>query len=129
MSSQRKYSEGSQSGSSKRNGRGGTPGIVGIVGILAAGAAIALALWQSGRARGREARRGSVGEKKSVGRAVSDPAFQPTVENTARPRGPAPEGMVWIPGGEFSMGSTDPTVDTICGGHEPMNDARPIHRV
>ena len=43
--------------------------------------------------------------------------------------GDAP-GMVWIPGGEFSMGTDDPTT---CGcegaGHDPMPDARPIHRV
>ncbi|MES1185024.1 MAG: formylglycine-generating enzyme family protein [Myxococcales bacterium] len=39
----------------------------------------------------------------------------------------APAGMVWIPGGEFSMGSADPTVGGHC--HEPMDDARPIHRV
>jgi formylglycine-generating enzyme required for sulfatase activity len=41
---------------------------------------------------------------------------------------PAPEGMAWIPGGEFSMGSTDPRND-LCGGKEPMDDARPVHRV
>ncbi len=35
--------------------------------------------------------------------------------------------MVWIAGGEFSMGSADPTVGGHC--HEPMDDARPIHRV
>jgi formylglycine-generating enzyme required for sulfatase activity len=54
--------------------------------------------------------------------------FAPTVENPGKAPGPAPEGMVWVPGGEFSMGSEDPTVDPICGGKEPMKDARPIHR-
>jgi formylglycine-generating enzyme required for sulfatase activity len=35
--------------------------------------------------------------------------------------------MVWVAGGEFSMGSAGPTVGGHC--HEPMADARPIHRV
>ncbi|HEX2861534.1 MAG TPA: SUMF1/EgtB/PvdO family nonheme iron enzyme, partial [Lacunisphaera sp.] len=50
-----------------------------------------------------------------------------TVENTARPVAPAPDGMVWIPGGEFSRGCEDPTRE-ICGGSETMDDARPVHR-
>jgi sulfatase modifying factor 1 len=54
--------------------------------------------------------------------------FLPTVENHAVASTTAPPGMVWIPGGEFSMGSEDPR--TIAeGGHEGMADARPIHRV
>lgn len=36
--------------------------------------------------------------------------------------------MVWIPGGEFSMGMEDPRRDPDLG-HDPMADARPIHRV
>lgn len=36
--------------------------------------------------------------------------------------------MVWIPGGEFSMGTDDPTRE-LCGGPDTMPDARPIHRV
>jgi len=41
-----------------------------------------------------------------------------------------PAGMVWIAGGEFSMGTDDPTKMKCEGvGHDPMPDARPIHRV
>jgi formylglycine-generating enzyme len=38
------------------------------------------------------------------------------------------EGMVWIPGGEFSMGGVNP-IGMMDGGHEGMGDARPVHRV
>ena len=59
--------------------------------------------------------------------AVAD-RFLPTVPTTTPAPAPAPSGMVWIPGGEFSMGCTDPRAD-LCGGNEPMDDARPVHRV
>jgi len=46
---------------------------------------------------------------------------QASREPTAKPPpGPSPAGMVWIPGGEFSMGSVDPLA---------RPDERPIHRV
>ncbi|MDB6038434.1 MAG: pkn [Verrucomicrobiales bacterium] len=51
-----------------------------------------------------------------------------TIPNTPQAPGPAPAGMIWIPGGEFSMGTEDPT-DMVCGGPDSMPDARPIHRV
>lgn len=54
--------------------------------------------------------------------------FAPTIENKSPAPCPAPAGMVWIPGGEFSMGKTDPTRE-LCGGNDPMSDARPVHRV
>jgi len=54
--------------------------------------------------------------------------FAPTRTNSGLPPGPVPEGMVWIPGGEFSMGSVDPRA-TLYGGPDAMADARPIHRV
>ncbi|HXY49939.1 MAG TPA: formylglycine-generating enzyme family protein [Terriglobales bacterium] len=39
-----------------------------------------------------------------------------------------PAGMVWIPGGEFSMGANDPPdMDNV--GMKATQDARPIHRV
>ena len=54
--------------------------------------------------------------------------FAETIQNKTHAPGPAPEGMVWIPGGEFSMGAST-------NGHGtdemPMasNDAGPVHRV
>jgi len=54
--------------------------------------------------------------------------FQPTITNRAPAPGEAPEGMAWIPGGEFSMGANDPP-DMEKVGMKATEDARPIHRV
>ena len=61
---------------------------------------------------------------------MADAQFQilTTIPNAMPPPGEAPAGMVWIPGGEFSMGNVDPR-ESLCGGLEAMPDARPIHRV
>jgi len=63
-----------------------------------------------------------------VAGAVPKPAFEPTVTNSSPPSAGAPDGMVWIPGGEFSMGTEDPP-DMSAGAMNSMADARPIHRV
>ena len=70
------------------------------------------------------------GELVTMQAASPDPAvsFAPTVEN----QGPIPakmsQGMVWIPGGEFSMGANSPpAMDEL--GMKATTDARPVHRV
>ena len=50
--------------------------------------------------------------------SASEAAWTPKI-NDAKPPGPAPAGMIWIPGGAFWMGTDDP--------HMP--DAKPWHRV
>ena len=60
---------------------------------------------------------------------TSEPsAFKPTIENKNKPKGKAPEGMVWIPGGEFSMGS-NVADESLCSLSGVTKDAAPIHRV
>jgi formylglycine-generating enzyme len=54
-----------------------------------------------------------------VGPIQMDPEPQP---------GSAPGDMLWIPSGEFSMGSEDPG-PAMCSGPDAMSDARPIHSV
>ena len=55
--------------------------------------------------------------------------FVQTRPNTAPPPGEAPDGMVWIPGGEFSMGAQDPPEMNDAVGMQATRDSRPIHRV
>jgi len=64
----------------------------------------------------------------SNSRASPGAAFAPTVPNTQPAPAPAPRGMVWIPGGEFSMGAADPP-DMDMVGMRATTDSRPIHRV
>ena len=61
-------------------------------------------------------------------RAATQTSFFPSAINRNSAPGSAPEGMVWIPGGEFSMGILDPR-GAPEGGMQSMADARPIHRV
>src|SRR5436190_3608717 len=60
--------------------------------------------------------------------APSMGSFAPTIPNAAPPSEPAPEGMVWIPGGEFSMGATASS-EGLCEVHGVTRDALPVHRV
>ena len=64
----------------------------------------------------------------ALGAETAVASFGPTIVNHAAAPGPAPAGMVWIPGGEFSMGS-DIQSDTLCALPGTSSDAVPVHRV
>src|SRR5438105_13020744 len=69
-----------------------------------------------------------VGSARSQQANQTSSQFVATISNSTAAPKPAPEGMVWIPGGEFSMGAS-------MNGHGscemPMasNDTETIHRV
>ena len=59
---------------------------------------------------------------------VSTNPFTATVPNALRSSNVTPPGMVWVPGGEFSMGASDPPgMDHV--GMQATEDSRPVHRV
>jgi sulfatase modifying factor 1 len=59
---------------------------------------------------------------------TSSSLFAATVPNATRSSSVTPTNMVWIPGGEFSMGAHDPPgMDKV--GMQATEDSRPVHRV
>lgn len=61
-------------------------------------------------------------------RPESAETFQPTIENHDPPPVPAPSGLTWISGGEFSMGAHQLS-DHAGTGMKETEDALPVHRV
>jgi formylglycine-generating enzyme len=96
--------------------------------ILVVCAACLVYLWFSSDVPGSAGTQVHTDGAETANVAASKGAFQPTVENRDPAPGPSPEAMVWIPGGEFSMGANDPPdMDDV--GMKATLDARPIHRV
>ena len=93
----------------------------GIVIVLAGGAGIVFSLMRS------KPPVPLVSAPLSAAPAVDE--FADTVENNESRPDPAPEGMVWIPGGEFSMGARSPMDASDVVGMQATTDSRPIHRV
>jgi sulfatase modifying factor 1 len=85
--------------------------------VVSAVVAWAVARWWNGSPASA-----SKADSSTVSVVVAPARQAPTVES------PAPEGMAWIGGGEFSMGAEDPR-GLPNGGPDPMLDARPVHRV
>jgi sulfatase modifying factor 1 len=92
---------------------------------LAGMAAFALACSRPGADRGQEV---AVRATPTASVPPATTTFLPTIENRALTPGPAPEGMAWIPGGEFSMGS-DVAGESLCALPGVTRDAQPVHRV
>jgi len=91
---------------------------------LALGCALMMAAAPGGCAPGpqppaRPSRSESGPEAPADDRAASKPDQEAPPALDRKPPGPAPEGMVWVPGGTFWMGADDPS----------MSDARPVHEV
>ena len=99
-----------------------------IVAVIALAAVSLLTWWQLFRSQPIHDAAVSSATKIVSVTPNAQPNFEATIVNPMSPPGALPEGMVYIPGGEFSMGSLDPT-EMFCGGDQPMDDARPLHRV
>ena len=104
-----------------RSARAGWPLQVALVAASALVAWAGVRWWKAGPGPSRVA--------ETAADSTAAPASQAGPKwASSTPPGHSPEGMAWIPGGEFSMGSVDPR-GLPQGGRDPMTDARPIHRV
>jgi len=70
----------------------------------------------------------SQADTRGIGHSTAAITFAPTIEKKNPPPQDQPDGMTWIPGGEFSMGAQDPP-DMNPVGMNATKDSRPIHRV
>jgi len=96
------------------------------LGLTAATVVLTLSVWAV--YSNHDSKKGQVVAGTNPAAGISHAVFQPTVANRSDAAGKVPEGMIWIPGGEFSMGANDPPdMDEV--GMKATPDGRPIHRV
>ena len=107
------------------------PLIVGLLTLSVAAVAFLAASFSNGSRAVKDETLETLSSDSSASKPHEDASaavFEPTVMNTQLPPGPAPKGMVWIPGGQFSMGS-DSESESICSLPGVTRDAVPVHRV
>ena len=113
-------------------------GVVGVVIAVAAGAFFAIYKHGApvetkesmalGTATATNAPANAGPDTKSSTPEMKEVAFEPTVPNTTALPAKTPSNMIWIPGGEFSMGAQNPPdMDDV--GMKATLDSRPVHRV
>lgn len=113
------------------NSSSSTRWIAGLLLLSLAASAFVAAAFLDGRPADK-----NVATKSAIGNSddattetnIAASAFEPTIINPQAPPEPAPSGMVWIPGGEFSMGSNSES-ESICSLPGVTRDALPVHRV
>jgi formylglycine-generating enzyme required for sulfatase activity len=94
---------------------------------LAAGVSVIVGMVAGARFFSSPAAKTTTADRPAKTIAAPSP-FGPSLANKTPAPAPAPAGMVWIPGGEFSMGS-DAASESLCGLPGLTRDALPIHRV
>ena len=99
-----------------------------VTGLLILGASLGLLVFAINSDSGSSAVPDPGVEETSSKLTGGQNTFEPTILNTNVPDTKPPAGMVWIPGGEFSMGS-DSSAESICSLSGVTRDAVPIHRV
>jgi len=104
----------------------GSPAIRLLVCLIVSAIAVVVASMYDGGSSPRQTP--EISASSPVSEEDARAGFAPTILNTTAAPSPAPEGMVWIPGGEFSMGS-DSESESLCGMPGTTRDAQPIHRV
>jgi hypothetical protein len=95
--------------------------IVGIIVLL-----VGMAAWKAVATHSSKAN--SIAAASSPGPLPPATNFIPTIPNATPAPANTPDGMAWIPGGEFSMGVQNaPDMNEV--GMQATTDSQPIHRL